>query len=110
MQFFMQVWQAPFNPKDWQFALPVSIFAVLALVIIGVWAAKQLGIVKKNGNGNGDSKPRQPTVGDMSLESLSRQFENIGEHIDDAKDEIVQSIRDLTKAINELTMTLLRGK
>ncbi len=39
--------QAPFNPKDWQFALPTSILAVVALMVACVWVAKQLGLTSK---------------------------------------------------------------
>lgn len=43
--------QVPFDPKNWSI-LPISIIAVGFLVYIGVWAAKQLGIVKPKENGH----------------------------------------------------------
>lgn len=57
---------APFNLKDWSVVLPVSLLAVGFLVVIGVWAAKQLGIVKKNG----DPHPAIPPV-PLSIQSGS---------------------------------------
>lgn len=98
--------QLPVNPKDWSF-LPETILAIAFLAGIGIWAAKQLGIVKKDGNG---APKKELTSGDQPLAYWEKHFERIEEKVDTAKEELVDAVRDLTKAINDLTMTLLRGK
>jgi uncharacterized membrane protein YraQ (UPF0718 family) len=51
------VMQIPVNPKDWAMVGPV-ILGIVLLVIIGVWAVKQLGLTQNKGRppvlGSGD--------------------------------------------------------
>lgn len=100
--------QVPFNPKDWANSIPAWLLAFGFLVGIGVYAAKQLGLVRPTGkNGNGK---QEPTSGELKPEVWHQRFDDIEKELEESKVEHVTAIRDLTKAINELTMTLLRGK
>ena len=51
--------QTPPLPPDWANSLPAWVVAFAFLVGVGVWAAKQLGFVRTNGNG----KPGQIVQG-----------------------------------------------
>lgn len=101
-----EMFQVPFSPKDWSNSIPAWLLAFGFLVGIGVYAAKQLGLVKQPG----DNGKREPSSGELKPEVWHRRFDDLEKCIDEAKEEHMIALRDLTKAVNELTMTLLRGK
>lgn len=101
--------QEPFVPKDWSSSLPAWLIAFAFLISLGVWTAKQLKEVFGNGKKPPEAK-RELTSGEVNPEVWHDRFDEIEQKIESAKMEHISAIRDLTKAINDLTMTLLRGK
>lgn len=96
--------QIPFNPKDWTNSIPAWLLAFGFLSGIGVWTAKQLGLTRIAG------EAKSTPTGDTDPSIWHRRFDDLEKQIESTKLEHVTAVRDLTKAINDLTMTLLRGK
>ena len=98
--------QAPINPKDWSF-LPTTILSVAFLVGIGVWAVDKLGLTKKESK---STFVKEPASGELKPEVWHKRFDDIERNIDKSREEQVDAMRDLTRAINDLTTTIIRGK
>jgi hypothetical protein len=76
-----------------------------AAVVGLVWVTREVFTLLKE-----KKKPTEVVTGDTSPAYWDKQFEETRKLISEARDNQINAMRDLTSALNQLTMTLLRGK
>lgn len=89
----------------------MSVSNILALANVGALFAVVIYYLytQNKAKSSAPTSIKEPTLGDLRPEHLDAKLGEVKQAVSDSSRATVEAMRDLTKAINELTMTLLRS-
>lgn len=90
--------QSPFSAKDWANYVPAWVIAFGFLVYLGVWAAKQLGLIKPETKDSKQSDDhREASSGSLPRQYWKEQFDMIKAEIEETK----HAVSELSKVMDD---------